>query len=788
MSIGLSSIGELSIGDIPAATGPATAITLSGPSGGVVNVASMNFTAGADGTITGTVRFTPTDSSGHGSFSPTFVDLSSGSPTGTFTYTPTTTGARNINGTNNGGLNAPASVVYTASNGALTLSGPSSGTVNVASTDFTVGCTDTIVGTVTVTPTDSSGAGSFLPASVQISAGSPTATFTYTPTTRGARNINATNNGSLDAPANIAYTSNAAGTITLTDLTDLRVYQRIGTTATITLAGSYTGTPQTLQARLVFDGTSVPVAGCDWQTAVASPSAGTFSAAFPTAVPQGAWYNAQVRFSNDVAAVSNGSSRVGVGLLVCTAGQSLMGTNYFYGLGSGNTPDLYTSTFSNAGGWTVIPSIANGATNFVNKLRLALGGTIPVAMINTAVPGSSMDVLGDQGNGYWMNTAGGSPYALWQTAITAVGGALESILWDQGQNDGTEQYVVDFPNLYGSDLATVFGRFRSYTGQANLPIVITALDRYAFGGTPVAGAWTLVRDTQMAAVGGNNYGPISIFWATTPDGLHPDATDYIKYGTQQELCVANFLGLSTVPYRGPSIIGFTAPDTTHTVVYLLQRGGTDFTPTTAIGNFLIDDNGANRVISAAVRTSGTKITLTHAAVTGGARIVRYCYEYTIVPTTVVLDNSANQLPLEATTAAGAALLTVPGKPTGVTATAGNASAVVAFTAPSDGGIAITRYTATSTPDGITGFVDQAGSGTIIVNGLPDDEDYTFTVHATNPVGDGPESDPSNVVTPTAPIVRTRQSGYDERAARLRLIQRDDEEILAIVAAVVRTLQ
>lgn len=93
---------------------------------------------------------------------------------------------------------------------AITLSGPSSGTVGQASTNFTVGANGTITGTVTVTPTSSAGTGSFTPSSVDISAGTPEATFTYTPTSAGARNINCTNNGGLDAPSDVAYTANAA--------------------------------------------------------------------------------------------------------------------------------------------------------------------------------------------------------------------------------------------------------------------------------------------------------------------------------------------------------------------------------------------------------------------------------------------------------------------------------------------------------------------------------------------------------------------------------------------------
>jgi uncharacterized protein (TIGR02145 family) len=94
--------------------------------------------------------------------------------------------------------------------------------------------------------------------------------------------------------------------------------------------------------------------------------------------------------------------------------------------------------------------------------------------------------------------------------------------------------------------------------------------------------------------------------------------------------------------------------------------------------------------------------------------------------------------------------TAPGAPTIGTATAGDAEATVAFTAPaSDGGAAITTYTATSSPGNITGMVTQAGSGTITVTGLTNGTAYTFTVTATNSAGTGAASAASNSVTPVA---------------------------------------
>jgi hypothetical protein len=92
---------------------------------------------------------------------------------------------------------------------------------------------------------------------------------------------------------------------------------------------------------------------------------------------------------------------------------------------------------------------------------------------------------------------------------------------------------------------------------------------------------------------------------------------------------------------------------------------------------------------------------------------------------------------------------LPGTPIIGVAEAGIGVAYVSFTAPvSNGGSAITMYTATSSPDGITGILNQAGSGTITINGLTNGTTYTFTVTATNATGAGPASSASNSVTPS----------------------------------------
>jgi hypothetical protein len=95
----------------------------------------------------------------------------------------------------------------------------------------------------------------------------------------------------------------------------------------------------------------------------------------------------------------------------------------------------------------------------------------------------------------------------------------------------------------------------------------------------------------------------------------------------------------------------------------------------------------------------------------------------------------------------AAAATVPGAPTGVSATAGNAQASVSFTAPSsNGGSAITGYTVTSSPGGVTAT---GTASPITITGMVNGTAYTFTVKATNAVGSSAASSASNSVTPAA---------------------------------------
>jgi hypothetical protein len=91
--------------------------------------------------------------------------------------------------------------------------------------------------------------------------------------------------------------------------------------------------------------------------------------------------------------------------------------------------------------------------------------------------------------------------------------------------------------------------------------------------------------------------------------------------------------------------------------------------------------------------------------------------------------------------------TVPGAPTIGTATAGNTQATITFTAPaSNGGSAITGFTVTSSPGGLTAT---GTASPITVTGLTNGTAYTFTVTATNAIGTGVSSSASNVIAPSS---------------------------------------
>ena len=191
----------------------------------------------------------------------------------------------------------------------------------------------------------------------------------------------------------------------------------------------------------------------------------------------------------------------------------------------------------------------------------------------------------------------------------------------------------------------------------------------------------------------------------------------------------------------PTNVSAAAGDVSATVSWTAPAsdGGsaiTGYTVTSAPGNITAQTGSAARTATVSGLANGTG------------------YTFTVTATNAVGTSAASNVSNSVTPRAAA---TAPDPPTNVSATAGDASATVSWTAPaSDGGSAITGYTITPSSGPTTTVA--AGATSVTVTGLTNGTSYTFTVTATNIVGTSAASNVSNSVTPraTATAVTTVQ--------------------------------
>lgn len=222
---------------------------------------------------------------------------------------------------------------------------------------------------------------------------------------------------------------------------------------------------------------------------------------------------------------------------------------------------------------------------------------------------------------------------------------------------------------------------------------------------------------------------------TTDFGAPLDPGVFLTFGVQQISAVTGpgvmakvTILLSNAVAPGAPTIGTAVRGNAQATVAFTagSTGGspiTSFTATSSPGGFTA--SGASSPLVVTGLTNGT------------------AYTFTVTATNAIGTGPPSAASNSVTPA------TVPGAPTIGTAVAGNAQADVAFTAPgSNGGSAITSYTATSSPGG---FTASGSASPLTVTGLSNGTGYTFTVTATNAVGTGAASAASNSVTPSGAV-------------------------------------
>ena len=192
-------------------------------------------------------------------------------------------------------------------------------------------------------------------------------------------------------------------------------------------------------------------------------------------------------------------------------------------------------------------------------------------------------------------------------------------------------------------------------------------------------------------------------------------------------------GVSATPGNGQATVSWTAPS---------SNGGSPITSYTVTPYI-----GSTAQTPVTVTGSPPATTATVTGLTNGT-----AYTFTVKATNAV-GTGPESSPSTAVTPTAP---TVPGAPTNVSATAGNGQATVSWTAPSsNGGSAITSYTVTpyigstaQTAVAVTVTGSPPATSTT-VTGLTNGTAYTFTVTATNAIGTGLASSPSNAATPAA---------------------------------------
>jgi len=208
------------------------------------------------------------------------------------------------------------------------------------------------------------------------------------------------------------------------------------------------------------------------------------------------------------------------------------------------------------------------------------------------------------------------------------------------------------------------------------------------------------------------------------------------------------IGMFSMSYMGTDGVGSTgavsaAPGSPASVVATRGNGQITVTwvkPTGANAptSYTVSVPGQTDCVIDLVQNPSASLSCTFSGLTNGT-------SYTA---TVVATNDSGS---SSGVTASATPMTAPSAPTGVTASAGNGSATVSWTAPSsNGGSAVTSYTVTASPGGLTCTVN-APATTCTVSGLTNGTAYTFSVVATSTAGNSTPSSASTSVSPQATV-------------------------------------
>ena len=425
-----------------------------------------------------------------------------------------------------------------------------------------------------------------------------------------------------------------------TDFDEGRIFQRKGQSTEIVISGTYRGHVEGIEARVVRSNTFEEITA--WTVIDDAPKNGIFVGVLAD-VPQGGWYNIQVRSHTDHTVAINGKNKWGVGMLIACLGQSNMKEWFYTG------KDLKAHSLLrkfNDRGWSKFGPTGNAAIAFGNRIIDRLG--IPVGLMDYSVNGSGLRKEADWGTGYWEDTSPNSIYDRFITGVSDAGGAAEFVIWIQGEADAARGTVT--MNEYADSLEHfITNQVRSDvangSSRENLPfLVVMMIKRPGGKNAPHQD----IRNAQRHVV--ENVADCYLA-ATTLDlknhgRQHLTPKAYISMGNRVAQTVLYVLGQETY-HRGPGITNVKQIDNRTIEIAIKHNGGSDFIPAIGITGWEVIAHGISVPIAKVYRHDPQTLRILLERPLDDNAQIRYLYGAMPDAKNPVLDNSPLSLPLEA---------------------------------------------------------------------------------------------------------------------------------------------
>lgn len=456
---------------------------------------------------------------------------------------------------------------------------------------------------------------------------------------KGAISFSKVGTPTTDTEPPFGYVAPTGDTITPTDFTNHKIFQRTGTSANIIFSGTKSGvTPTDVQVQLyAADGATVLQS---WTTLTsATITSATFSGTL--SVPQQPnMYRFAVRSRN------SGSTPI----VTSTVTTSQWGVGDIWALVGSSTPEKWANTSSGVG------FTANAGVKRYSKLDVWEAGGTDGAIIsmanqaNTAL-GIAIGFM-DSGQGgsllvNWAST-GNNNFIEFSSDLSNVGNKIALVLVAVGSNDAADGVVVS-KEQHRTNYLTFINNIRTVTSQPTLPIFISSTSARNSANTQQFD-WAREVEKDLGSEPNIYLGATTIDLPDSGDGVHPSDVGYQTLLSRMLLAVLDVFGSGTF-HRGAFVSNIRASGN-GAFVTITHVGGTDIVVNATNSGFTASDDVGALTITSATRHNATTVLLTFNRAISVTVVIKYTSgARPISAGQGVKDNTTLGLPLEIETEA-----------------------------------------------------------------------------------------------------------------------------------------